>query len=375
MGERALLTALRLSLTSRWQRLRREASAHPALVVSLLVASAAAVLILLSSARAPAIRDALVWTTQNEFLVGLAASLYAVLFVTRKRSHLRRERSDSWLLPTPISARAFALTCALRIGAALSIQFFACVAVLLAIAIVNAHPSSALWLVDGALAVGMSLGALLGTVWPLKNEANQNEDSRFIRRTRATAMTPSLSGLSHWPISRAIAWHRPENARVLFIIAALSVPVGASALVGVGILAVWTLASYLLALVRAVPVVAREASNWLRPTSLPFAAFARSIAVRALAHQAIGTAFLGGVFFALGAHFVDVLYFSCLWLGMAAMVAMIAIRQSYLALPSLGRAILSILIVLMTESRLRGVGLPLALAVAAFHLRGQRERA
>ena len=374
MGERALLTVLRLSLTARWRRLWGEVRIHRAQSLAIVLAVVAAVFIIVSAARAPAARDAIAWATQNGFLVGLAASLNALLFVTRKRAHLRHERASSWLIATPISPRAFALWSALRIAVELVLQVAVSTAALLAFGLINDQPVQILWATAGALAFGVVVGAAVGTTWPLKRDAKRNEESRFVRKARARSMKPSLAGLSHWPIAKAIAWHRPENSRVLFILAALSVPMGASALLGVAILAVWTLTSYLLALVRAVPAVAREASVWLRPTSLPFDAFARSIGTRALAHQACGTALLGSVFVLLGAHVGDVLYFSSLWLGVTAMIGMIAIRQSYLSLPAFGRTMFSVLVVLITESRVRGFGLPLAVVVTGFHMRGVRER-
>lgn len=374
MANRALQAVLRLSLTARWRRLWSEAKTHRALSLAILFAIAATVLILLSAARVPAVRDAIAWATKNAFLIGLAASLYALLFVTRRRAHLREERASSWLIATPISPRAFAMTSAMRIAAGLVLQAAALAVALIALAMVNGQAVQSLWTPVGAMAAGMFVGAVAGALWPLKNLAKRSEESRFVRKARATTMQPSLTGLSRWPIAKAIAWHRPENSRVLFILAALSVPMGASALLGLAILAVWTLASYLLAVVRAVPAVAREASIWLRPTSLSFAAFARSIGIRALVHQTCGTALLGSVFVLLGAHVGDVLFFACLWLAITAMIGSIAIRQSYLSLPSFGRMLLSVLVVLIAESRGRGFGLPLALVVAGFHFRGVHER-
>jgi len=374
MGRHALLRVSRLSLTARWRRLRVETQAHPALSLAIVFASVAAVFVVVSAAQASALRDAIAWATQNPFLVELAASLYALLFVTRKRSHLRHERASSWLMATPISPRAFSILSALRIAVDLVLLVAALTAALLAFGLTNDLPVQILWTAAGGVALGVFAGAAIGSIWPLKREAKRSEESRFVRKARARAMKPSLAGLSHWPIAKAIAWHRPEHSRVLFILAALSVPMGASALLGIAILAVWTLASYLLAIVRAVPVVAREASVWLRPTALPFGSFARSIGIRALLHQACGTALLGSVFVLLGAHVGDVFYFSSLWLGITAMIGIIAIRQSYLSLPSFGRMLFSVLVVLITESRVRGFGLPLAVVVTGFHLRSVRER-
>ena len=257
MGEQSLLTVLRLSLLARWRRLCAEARAHPWLSVLLSLASLVAAIVVMSVARAPAIREAIASAGKNPVLVGLAASLYALLFVIRRRAYLRQERSQSWLRSAPISRRAFALAATLRIAAELGLQLTAALVVLFGLGIANAQTPSVLCDIAFALGAGLLAGTAIGTVWPIKGDTRRNEESRFVRNPRATPMGPSLAGLSRWPIAKAISWHRPEHSRVLFIIAALSVPVGTPALLGLAILAVWTLASYLLAIVRAVPAVAR----------------------------------------------------------------------------------------------------------------------
>jgi hypothetical protein len=369
MDERALRTVWKLSQAARWRRLRDQARTHAVLTTTLVTAAFAAAALLLMTARSPAIRDALSWLIQNLPLAGLSSALYALLFVARRRAHLRAEHADSWLLAAPIPRRAFVSIAVIRIGLAVSVHALVLVAATMTFGLANHYAIGDLRLLVGAMLLGVVAGSILGAVWPVKQVA-RHEESRFVRKVRNRAMLPSLAGLSHWPIAKAIAWHRPENARVLFIVAALSVPVGTPALLGIAILAVWTLGSYLLAVVRAMPVVAREASIWLRPTMLPFGSFAWAIGARAFMHQAVGTVLLSVVFVSLGGGIADVMYFASLWLAATLMIGMIAIRQSYLSLPSFGRSLLSVLVVLVAESRARGWGLPVAALLAMAHMRG-----
>lgn len=365
-----LLRVWSLSMSARWRRALSQTRAHPTLTVAVVLGAFAVVALLIGSARSPAVRDALDWLSKNEILVGIAATLYALPFVIRLRTHLMHEHAQSWLVATPLPPRAFRVAAALRVALAVIAQTIVASALWTAIAAAAGRPlrnhlPAIAWLVGGLL-----IGSLVGAAWRLRKVARDREESRFIPKARPHTSRPSLAGLSRWPIAKALAWHRPENSRVLFIVAALSVPVGASALVGLAILAVWTLGSYLVAIMRAVPSVATEAAMWLRPTRLPFASFAWAVGQRAFVHQFIGTALLGAVFLMLGGTPTGVAYFAALWLALNIMIGMIGLRQSYLALPANGRIVLSVLVVLAAESRARGWGLPLAALLAAVHMKG-----
>jgi hypothetical protein len=369
MGVRAVLMVWRLSLATRWQRLHALARKHKALALAILAGVFACIATLAALGRSAVTREALASLVQNEILVGVAASLYALLFVARRLAHAEMERRQSWLIAV-VPTRTLRATAAIRVGAALAGHTLLISVVLLALGLAHQHlPGDVVRVVIG-VAIGAVVGGLSGGAWPRRMSSGRREDSRFVRRADRSAARPSFEGLSRWPVAKAIAWHRPENSRLLFIIAALSVPMGASALLGVAILTVWTLGSYLLALARAVPSVAREASIWLRPTSLPFASFAWAVARRALAHQFIGAVLLGTMFVSIGGSVVSVGYFAALWLMLVAMIAMIGLRQSYLSLPSSGRTLLAILVVVAAESRVRGWGLPLAAVLTLAHMRG-----
>lgn len=350
--------------------------AHRAVSVAIALGASAGIVILVGSARTPAVRDALDWLSKNEILVSIAAALYALPFVIRSRTHLMSEYMQSWLLATPLSPSAFRAAVGLRVVLAVVTHIVASTGLLLVTGVAAGRGVADLAVVIAWLIGGMSLGSAVGAMWRVKRAGRDREDSRFIPKARVRPSHPSLAGLSRWPIAKALAWHRPENARVLFIVAALSVPVGASALIGLTILATWTLGSYLVAVVRSVPVVANEAAQWLRPTTLPFASFAWAIGQRAFVHQFIGTLLFGTLFLLLGGTPAGVAYFAALWLALTVMIGMIGLRQSYLALPANGRILLSVLVVLAAESRARGWGLPLAALLTAAHAKGvSREHA
>lgn len=359
-----------LSMFARWHRMLSHARAHRLSSGAVVLAALIGLAMLVGSAQSAPVLGALDWLSKNEILVGIAAALYALPFVIRHRTHLASEHAQSWLRATPLPSRAFRAAAGLRVALAVAAQIVVAGVLMIAATIAAGRSAFDLTVTIGWLIGGLLLGSLIGAAWRLKQPGCDREESRFIPKARVHRSQPSLAGLARWPIAKALAWHRPENSRVLFIVAALSVPVGASALIGLAILATWTLGSYLVAVVRAVPVVANEAAGWLRPTTLPFASFAWAIGRRAFVHQFIGAVLFGGLFLMLGGSLAGVAYFSVLWLALTLMIGMIGLRQSYLALPANGRILLSVLVVLAAESRGRGWGLPLAALLTAVHTKG-----
>jgi hypothetical protein len=318
-------------------------------------------------ARSSIAHQALAWIAQHRLIAALSAGVYTLFLVRRQRLHLTLEYTRSWLRAAPFPSRSFVAMTALRVALNVLVQATLVTVLVVSAAVLANQPSTAtLW----PLLCGLIAGAIVGAVWPESSAPRQSANSRFIFRVQHVAHAPSLDGLSRWPVAHALAWHRPENSRVLFIAAALSVPVGSSAVLGLVILATWSLASYLFALVRAISEVAREAALWLRPTSVAFHSFAWAITRRVLVHQLIGLSVLGSVAIVAGGTFLNVIYFCVLWLLVTAMIALINVRQQFVGMPSLLRTVTAVALVLAAESRPRGWGAVLAMLITIVHLRG-----
>jgi hypothetical protein len=326
MHSSPLIRAWRLSIATYGRRLLLRIRTHGWLSGALALAALIAIVYAATSSIAA---DTVAWLAKNEILVAIAAALHALLFVTRRRTRLMREHAQSWLRAAPLPPNAFRVVAALRIALAVLVQLLIASGLLLGAAFATRRPvptliASLLWLIAGLL-----LGSLVGAIWRLHSVPRKKPASRVLFKPRSHAARPSFAGLSRWPIGKALAWHGPENTRVLFILAASSVPAGTSAWFGLIILAMWTLASYLVAVARAVPAVANDATVWLRPTPISFAAFAYAIARRAFVHQLIGTAVLGTVIFLLGGTFAHVAYAASLWVMLTVVVSVIVLRQRF----------------------------------------------
>lgn len=328
LARRPALLAWTLELRARRARALRSWRSRPTRSAFLAIAVAFAAALVIAFARDPSARTTIAWLAGQRVVVGIAAALLAVLSITRRRASLTSERESSWLLATPLAHRDLVYVCVLRVAAAATVQWLAITCLVVAVCLVSA--TDGVGSIVAAMTFGFAIGAIVGAVWPLHRREREREGSRYVPNVHARIdARPSLRGLSRWPIARALAWHRPENSRWLFIVAALSVPMGASAFLGIAILAVWSLGSYLLALTRWLPHVASEAALWLRPTPISLPTFAWALIARVLLHQCIGTALLAAVLMALGASFAAAVYFGCLWMSIVLLSAAVGIHHGY----------------------------------------------
>jgi hypothetical protein len=228
----------------------------------------------------------------------------------------------------------------------------------------------------GLLAAGGVAGAPIGGWLVLRSNKTRRESSRYTRRSKSvSSMRPSTSALSSWPVAQALAWARPENSRLLLLVAILTVPGGIGPIAAAGMLASWAVVSYLGALLVAVPLGARAASDWLRSTPITFSAFAWPFARRELLHQLGGTLVGAGVMVMAGAEPLTASYVGAVWLALVALVTAISLADCYRARSPLAKITLSLVAVLFAEQREHGWGIALAVLLTALFLRGGRRHA
>lgn len=351
---------------TRVRRLAADIESRISIVVVLVLVAAAGFFAVAALARSALALIAYQWCANHPLLVALAVGLYALLLAMRLRSNLSLEYAQSWLRSTPISARSFAAMIAMRIAINIVVQAALTGAIALLFALAARRATVPLLL---PLLGGFAIGGVLGAICPQPSMRQASEASRFVLKAPHND-APSLEGLSRWPVLAALAWHRPENSRWLFIAAALSVPMGSSALLGVAILAVWSLGSYLLALVRCLSSVAAQAAHWLRPTTISFPRFAWALVRRVLIHQCIGTVIFCAALIAVGANVGDALYVGSVWLSLVCMMSAIGTSRAFLARAPTVRTVASVAAVLATESAARGFGIALSALIALAHVRG-----
>lgn len=303
-------------------------------------------------------------------IVIVASALYAALPISGHRRNAETARATSWLIATPRMSRQSSSVTPLMI-------------ILLPLWPLAVGVACALLLsLDSKVAVGQSLqlialitiGSIAGAScgWWLSRRATTRwmEVSRHTPLMKiATHPMPSNAALSEWPIVQALASGRSENARLLLGTAILTVP-GGTGVIGLLItLVTWVVGSYLVALLIAIPIVARSASRWLRCTPITFWAFAWPLARRALLHQLLGTLIAIGVMMTIGASPLTALYCGTLWLTLVVLTGALSLADCYRAHSPTVKLTLSVVAAALAEERNHGLGISLALFLTALNLR------
>jgi hypothetical protein len=280
-------------------------------------------------------------------LLALVAIIYAASSVSGRRRQLDEAKSHSWLIATPIPPRSLLISHAIRV--LLPLLAIAVIVVMFPalVALTNDGIAAAAEKVAGAAVGGLLIGGVIG--WRTGRRRTQPSwivPSRYVPRPRvrgpAASMRPDAAGLSGWPIAQVLTWSRPANSRYVMIMALLAVQGGSSAIAGLSVVAMYFVASYLVALVSATTSVARSAAAWLRATPITLMGFVWSVSRRALAHQLIGVALAVACTVMLGAPIAMALQVAALWLGLFVSIAGFALVDNYRGRSPLVKIALSI---------------------------------
>ena len=300
----------------------------------------------------------------------VAIGVYAAFAVARQRQRAEVRYTQFWLAAAPVRqySRSLAiLVVSLMVPAS---QVLAACLLLAAMGVAGSVDprivgESMVWIVGAA-----AIGAAVGWWMARRSRADAMEGSRYVGAVKPRNETvPSAAALSSWPLAQVRAWGRPENLRVLLVVAMLAVQAGTSALGGLCVVAMWLLAGYLAGLLTAVLQTASAAAQWLRSTPIPFAQFAWAVTRRALLYQLIGTAVAAALMVVLGAPLASALYISALWLATVLLACSIGLADSYRARPRFVRMVLSFAALAVVETREHGWSIPIAALLAAWQLR------
>jgi hypothetical protein len=308
--------------------------------------------------------------------LALAAMTHASFAASRRRRAAEASQRRSWLTAAPIPARQIRIAVFVRVLAPLAAQAVGALAIVTMCALAANATRALVVQTDLLVLAGFVIGALLGLFWRRRQAQARAEDSRYVRMpaVSATPLAPSLDGLARWPIAQTLAWHRPENLRVLLVVGMLAVQAGSSALHGLCVVAVWLFAGYLAALVSATRRTALDAARWLRSTPLGFGQFAWTLARRPLLHQLIGTIVLAGGLCALGSNVLMAAYLAAVWLSLVVMLSAIWLAAAYLGRSPTLKVALSIATFAGVEVRGHAWAIPFAIAMTAWHVRAGARR-
>jgi hypothetical protein len=166
-----------------------------------------------------------------------------------------------------------------------------------------------------------------------------------------------------------MAWHRPENTKLLLLLLIATMPAGTSAAAGLCAASVLLLASYASALARAVLQTGSEAAQWLRATPIQFLTFAWPIMRRAVLHQLLLSLLFAALLLPLGAALMSVTYLVVLWLALVLMTWIVWLQDCCNNQRPLLKAVGSVAAALGVEHFVRGWGIAGAVLWTCWNLR------
>ena len=248
-------------------------------------------------------------------LTAIVTAVYAASSIASRRRRIHELHSQSWLIAAPIPQASVRASQTIRALLPTIAQF---VGLALLILLVQWNGKAI-----AAIAAGLLVGAIVGWRASTRSEA-RTPASRYVRSKRTGAQA-----LSAWPISQVLAWSRPENSRYVLIIALFAVQGGSSAVMGLSIVALYFIVSYLAALLSALIGVAKSASAWLRSTPMSLSEFVWLLSRRALIHQVFGTGLAVAFISLLGAPLIPTLQIAALWLSLVISISGCALVDCY----------------------------------------------
>ena len=304
-----------LQLTNALKRWRSEWTSRSIFLMAAAVVLVAASVTVLSNRFAAAVG----LLADYWLLTAVVATVYAASSVARRRRRIHELHLQSWLIAAPIPQASVRASHAIRTLLPTLIQFL-----FLAAAV---HIEGK---VVAAIALGSSVGAVLGWRTSAGHSQSRKPASNYVRaRQRGGVLQPNAQALSGWPIAQVLAWSRPENSRYVLIVALFAVQGGSSAVLGLSVVALYFVGSYLAALLTALMSVAKSASAWLRSTPMALSEFVWALSRRALVHQVLGTALISGLVLLLGAPLMPTLQIAALWLSLVVSVSGVALVDCY----------------------------------------------
>lgn len=278
-----------------------------------LVVAAVALLALLSNRLATAVE----LLSDYWLLTAVVTTVYAASSVANRRRRIHELHLQSWLIAAPISQASVRASQAIRTLAPLTAQFLVVISLILLM--------SGEGRVIAAITAGLLVGAALGWRASIERSGERTPGSNYVRVKRSGG----AQALSGWPIAQVLAWSRPENSRYVLIVALFAVQGGSSAILGLSVVALYFIGSYLAALLSALISVAKAASAWLRSTPMSLSDFVWILCRRALLHQVVGTALAATFMLLLGAPLLATLQIAALWLSLVISVSGCALVDCY----------------------------------------------
>jgi hypothetical protein len=218
------------------------------------------------------VAQVLAWARLHSLVCGGLAAVASAIQVARRRVLERKEFARSWLVAVPMRL-SLARWEALIIETLPATTALAALTVLglsagLVLAFAGGRHSGALLSVWATLSVGVAIGAVVGYAMPAPKPVEAPPGSRYVphhKRNRAAKIRPSLAALGAWPVRQMFAWAQPKMVARATVPILVMMPMGSTADVAMGAIAVFGVNGALVLLCMAATRLSRLIQGWMAP--------------------------------------------------------------------------------------------------------------
>jgi hypothetical protein len=253
------------------------------------------------------VAQALTWARLHSLVCGGLAAVASAIQVARRRVLKREEFARSWLAAVPMRlsrARWEALIIeTLPATTALVALTVLGLSVGLVLAFAAGRHSGPLFQVWATLCVGVAVGALVGYAMPAPKPVDLPPGSRYVphhNRNRAALIRPSLAALGAWPVRQMFAWAQPKMVARATVPILVMMPMGATADVAMGAIAVFGVDGALVLLCMAAIRLSRLVRGWMAPLPARAGVVTRAFLLPTFAVLVGASAFEGLLLLAFG---------------------------------------------------------------------------
>lgn len=218
------------------------------------------------------VAQAVTWLRLHSVVCAGLAAIASAIQVARRRVLKRQEFAASWLAAVPVRSRTARWE-------ALIIETFPVAAAVAALTVLGASagvvlaiagdgqggPLLAVW---ATLSAGVAIGVAVGYAMPTPKAVDLPPGSRYVphrKANRAAKIRPSFAALGAWPVRQMFAWTQPKTVARATIPILVMMPMGTTADVAMGVIAVFGVNGALVLLCMAAIRLSDLARRWMAP--------------------------------------------------------------------------------------------------------------
>jgi hypothetical protein len=235
------------------------------------------------------VAQAVTWLRLHSLVCAGFAAIASAIQVARRRVLKRQEFAGSWLAAVPVRSRtarweALIIETLPATAALLALTVFG-LSVGLVFAIAGGGHGGPLFAVWATLSAGVAIGVAVGYAMPPPKPVDSPPGSRYVphrNANRAAKIRPSIDALGAWPVRQMFAWTQPKMVARATLPILVMMPMGTTADVAMGVIAVFGVNGALVLLCMAAIRLSDLVRRWMAPLPVRAGVVTRAFLLPAL---------------------------------------------------------------------------------------------